>query len=107
MKAHPPLLTTPGTYRGPEQARRFFQDLLDPFEDVLAEPEEFFERGNQIAVFLLLGSRPKSSSAAMEIRIGHLWTMQDGKLFRLEIFLKREQALEAAGTSKQDAQANS
>ena len=93
-------MASPGTYRGPEEVRRFFEDLLEPFEEVATEPEEFFERGNQIVVFVLLRSRPKGSSVAMEIRIGHLWTMRDGKPAQLELFPEREQALEAVGLSE-------
>ena len=37
-----------------------------------------------------------ASSAMMENRIGHLWTMRDGRAIRLEAFRKREDALEAA-----------
>ena len=93
-------MASPGAYRGPEEVRRFFEDLLEPFEEVATEPEEFFERGNQIVVFVLLRSRPKGSSVAMEIRIGHLWTMRDGKPAQLELFPEREQALEAVGLSE-------
>jgi ketosteroid isomerase-like protein len=95
------------TYHGWDEARRFFEELLEPFEDVVAEPEEFFDRGDQIVVFLRVHSRPRGSTAAMEIRIGHLWTMRDGKPFQLELFPEREQALEAVGLSEQDAQADS
>jgi ketosteroid isomerase-like protein len=93
-------MASPGTYRGLEEVRRFFEDLLEPFEEVATEPEEFFERGNQIVVFVLLRSRPRGSSVAMEIRIGHLWTMRDGKPAQLELFPEREQALEAVGLSE-------
>ena len=93
-------MASPGTYRGPDEVRRFFEDLLEPFEEVVTEPEEFFDRGTQIVVFVLLRSRPRGSSAAMEIRIGHLWTMRDGKPFQLELFPEREKALEAAGLSE-------
>ena len=93
-------MASPGAYRGPEEVRRFFEDLLDSFEEVATEPEEFFERGNQIVVFVLLRSRPRGSSVAMEIRIGHLWTMRDGKPAQLELFPEREQALEAVGLSE-------
>ncbi|MEK6252717.1 MAG: nuclear transport factor 2 family protein [Actinomycetota bacterium] len=88
---------SPGTYRGPEEARRFIEDMLEPFEEVTAEPEEFFENGDRIAVILHLRYRPRGSSAEMENRVGHLWTMRDGKAARLQIFLEREKALEAAG----------
>ena len=90
-------MASPGTYRGSEEIRRFFEDLLEAFEDVVVEPEEFFERSNQIVVFVLLRSQPKGSNTAMEIRIGHLWTMRDGKPAQLELFPEREKALEAAG----------
>jgi ketosteroid isomerase-like protein len=90
----------PGTYRGAETARRFFEDLFDPFDEVVIEPEEFFERGDQVAVFLRVRMRPKASSAFVENRIGHLWTLREGKLARLAIFPRREEALEAAGLSE-------
>jgi ketosteroid isomerase-like protein len=86
-----------GTYRGAEVARRFFADLFEPFDEIVIEPEEFYERGDQIAVFLRVRLRPTGSSAFMENRIGHLWTMREGKIARLAVFPRREDALEAAG----------
>ena len=88
------------TYRGSVAVRQFFEDLLEPFEDLVVQPEKFVESGNWIVVFLLLRSRPTGSSAMMEIRIGHLWTMRNGKAEQLEIFPEREKALEAAGLSE-------
>jgi ketosteroid isomerase-like protein len=93
-------VVNPGTYRGPEEVRRFFEDLFEPFEEVVVEPEEFFERGDQIAVFVTTRLRPAGSSAVVENRIGHLWTMREGKASRLEVFPRREEALEAADASR-------
>jgi hypothetical protein len=45
----------------------------------------------------LMRSRPKGSSAVVEIRAGRLWTMRQGKAARLEIFPERAKALKAAG----------
>ena len=87
----------PGTYRGPDAARRFFEDLFEPFDEIVIDPEEFFEHGDQVAVFLRVRLWPTKSSAFVENRIGHLWTMRDGKVTRLAIFPRREDALEAAG----------
>src|SRR5207249_2053539 len=76
-------LTTPersaiaGTFHGRDNARRQIADFFGPFEEVLAEPEEFFERGDRIVVFFRLRSRPKGSSAGVAIRAAHLWTMRD------------------------------
>jgi ketosteroid isomerase-like protein len=92
-------------YRGIREVREFFEDLLEPFEEVVVQPEKFFDAGDRLVVFVLLSSRPIGSSATIEIRIGHLWTMRDGKATRLEIFPEREKALEAVGLSEQDAHA--
>jgi ketosteroid isomerase-like protein len=59
-------VVNPGTYRGPEEVRRFFEDLFEPFEEVVVEPEEFFERGDQIVVFIFtrVGCPLRSPSGA-------------------------------------------
>ena len=108
--AHPDLefktadrVANPGTYRGPDEALRFFEDLFEPFDQVVAEPQQFFERGDRIAVLVLVRLRPKGSSAVVENLIGHLWTMRDGKAARFEVFPEREKVLEAVGFSEQDA----
>jgi ketosteroid isomerase-like protein len=92
-------VTNPGTYRGLDEVKRFFEDLFAPFEEVVSEPQEFFVRGNRIAVFVLVRLRPRGSNAVIENRIGHLWTMRDGKVAGFEIFPEREKALEAAERS--------
>jgi ketosteroid isomerase-like protein len=89
-----------GTYRGPEEIRRFIEDQWEAFEEVAIEPEEFFERGDQIVVFARVSLRPKGSTAIAQNRIGHVWTMRDGKAARCQVFPQREKALEAAGLSE-------
>jgi uncharacterized protein len=89
-----------GTYRGPEEVRQFFEDQRKAFDEVLFEPEQFFERGDRIVVFVQGRLRPRGSSAMVEMRIAHLWTMRDGKAARCEAFPAREEALEAVGLSE-------
>jgi ketosteroid isomerase-like protein len=96
----PDRMMRAGTYRGSVAARQFFEDLLEAFEEVVVQPEKFFESGERIVVFVSLRSRPSGSSAVMEIQIGHIWTMRDGKAVQLEIFPEREEALEAVGLSE-------
>ena len=86
-----------GTYHGHEEVRRFFADMTTAFEEVAFEPEEFFERGDQIVVFLRQRARPSGAGAVIENRVGNLWTMRDGKAVRCETFPRRKDALEAAG----------
>jgi ketosteroid isomerase-like protein len=108
--AHPEMelrtadrVTNPGTYRGTQEVRRFFDDLFEPFEQVTSEPEKFFERGDQIGVFVTVRSRPTGSTAEVVNRIGHLWTFRDGKIVHFQIFPAREEMLEASGLTEQDA----
>ena len=99
-------LVTPGggldveTIRGVESARRAFEDFFSPFDVLSVEPEAFFEGDGQVVVFFLQLARPLGSTAYVERRAAHLWTMRDGKAMALEIFPQREKALEAAGLSE-------
>jgi uncharacterized protein len=94
-----------GTYRGREEIRDFFAEMWAAFEEVDIQPERFLESNGRILVFLLMQLRPIDSEAKIEMRLVHLWTIRDGKPARCEVFLQREEALEAAGLSEQDAHA--
>jgi ketosteroid isomerase-like protein len=105
-------LTTPpgineGPYRGREEWLGYFQELLSPFEAWAVEPEEFFEKGDQVVVFVKTRARPKGSDAEIEIRNGSLWTLRDCRVLSMRFYPKPEEALKAAGLSEQDAHADS
>ena len=59
----PDRMMRAGTYRGAVAAREFFEDLLEAFEEVVVQPEKFFESGGRIVVFVSLRSRPSGSTA--------------------------------------------
>ena len=44
---------------------------------------------------------------AVEPRECHVWTLRDGKLWRLRIYATKSEALEAVGLSEQDVHADS
>jgi ketosteroid isomerase-like protein len=89
-----------GPYRGHDEVRRFLEDMREPFEEVVAEPEEWFEHADRIVVFVRIRARPRGSDAVAENRVGYVWTMRDGKALRCETFPRREDALEAVGLSE-------
>jgi ketosteroid isomerase-like protein len=89
-----------GTYRGPDEVRRFFEELWAAFAEVAAQPKRFVDLDDRILVFLLMRLRPTDSNATLEMRIAHLWTVRDGEIIRCEVFTEREDALEAAGLSE-------
>jgi ketosteroid isomerase-like protein len=90
-----------GSFRGRDECQAFAEDQIDAFESSAAEPVEVFESGEQVAVYVKMRVRPKGSSAEIEALIGHLFTLRDGLIVRLQTFPKREDALEAAGLSEQ------
>src|SRR6266487_4331048 len=85
-------LTTPpggprsGTYRGREECQGYVQGWIEAFEALTVEPEEIFESGDQVVVFVKARARPKGSSAEIEVRNGHLWAIRNGKAVSLRIF---------------------
>jgi ketosteroid isomerase-like protein len=93
----PPRGPNAGTYRGREEIQGFWEEMLTAFDAASAEPEEFFERGDQVAVIVKTRMRPRGSSAEIERRTGVLWTIRDGMVVSVRIFPKPEEALEAAG----------
>jgi len=82
--------------RGREKARDDIKTFFSPYEEVIIEPNEFHERGDRIAVFFELRCRPHGSTAMVEIRAGHVWTVREGRLASLQVFAERREALEAA-----------
>jgi ketosteroid isomerase-like protein len=88
-----------GTYRGREECQGFWEEMLSPFEAWSAEPEEFFERSDQVAVVVKGRVRPQGSSAEIENRTGGVFTIRDGKVVSVRFFAKPEGALEAVGLS--------
>jgi ketosteroid isomerase-like protein len=74
--------------------------MLTPFEMWTVEPEEFFERGDRVAVVVRARVRHKESSAEIENLTGNLWTIRDGAVVSMRMFPQPEKALEAAGLSE-------
>ena len=94
-----------GAHHGHEAVKELLKTYLEAFDDLRMEPEEFFDdAGDRIVVFIRETARGRGSGVEVEIRVGHLWTMREGKVVRFEYFPEREEALEAVGLSEQDAQ---
>ena len=85
-----------GAHRGFDEVRRAIEMQLEVFDELTIEPEEFHQHGEHVAVPVRQRARGGVSGAEVEIRIGHLWTVRDGRAIRLEVFAAREDAREAA-----------
>jgi ketosteroid isomerase-like protein len=85
-----------GPHRGLVEVREAIEAQLEVFDEFEIEPEEFHEHGDHVAVPVRQRARGSVSGVEVEIRIGHLWTVKDGKAVRLEVFPAREDARKAA-----------
>jgi uncharacterized protein len=85
-----------GRHQGHEAIREALETQLEVFDEFAIEPEAFHEHGDRVAVPVKQTARGGASGIEVEIRIGHLWTVRDGKAVRLEVFPAREDARKAA-----------
>jgi len=85
-----------GPHRGVDEVQRAIEMQLEVFDEFTIEPEEFHEHGDYVAVPVRQRARGGVSGVEVEIRIGRLWTVRNGKAIRLEVFPAREDAREAA-----------
>jgi ketosteroid isomerase-like protein len=89
-----------GTRRGREEAVAFVEDLRGAFVRLTWEPEEFFDLGSRVVVFVAVRSRPRNADRDLVVRNGHLWTIDKGTVLSMQSFPSPEDAVKAAGPSE-------
>ena len=86
------------TTRGVDGFIAAWTDWLSAWETWLAKPSEFIDvDGERVLVLLDVRARSKTHQVEIPLDGANLLTFRDGKLARLEIYLTRDEALEAAG----------
>jgi hypothetical protein len=83
--------------RGYEGIVRNWRDLLATFDEFLIDPLEYHEAGEQVVVI----QRNVGRTRGMEVdeMSSVLFTLQDRRITRMEVFASREGALEAASAA--------
>ena len=89
------------THRGSEEIRQRLETQLDVFDEFMIEPEVLHADGARVAASVRQRARGGASGVEVEIRIGHLWTVREGKIARLDAFAARDDALRALGSTRQ------
>lgn len=85
------------SYRGPDGVRRALEVWFDAWEWMKVEITDTEEIGDQILVTLHQRAKGKGSEVEVEIDSYSVYTFDDGKVTRMELFLNRDDALQAAG----------
>src|SRR3954451_12263687 len=90
-----------GPIHGKAAVRAYFQDWLDTFDDLKAEPLELIDAADeQVVTVLRFGGRAKLSGVETDLTFAVAYTIRDGKIARGREYWTREEALEAAGLSE-------
>ena len=90
-----------GRMHGKDAVRAHFQDWLDTFHDLKAEPLELIDAADeQVVTVLRFGGRAKLSGVEADLTFAVVYTLRDGKVARGREYWTREEALEAAGLSE-------
>jgi ketosteroid isomerase-like protein len=88
------------TYPGSEGAREFLANWNAAWEDWELEVEDYIDAGERVIAIVRQRGRSKTSGVSVEMRFGQVWTFQDGKQIRMQMYASPEEALEAAGLSE-------
>jgi uncharacterized protein len=91
-----PEAVEPGTRRGAEVGQSL-RRMFEVYENVTVEAEEFIDAGDRVVVLGRRRVTAKGSGLKLDMEVGMVWTLQDGKLVRNELFTSRAEALAAAG----------
>src|SRR5262245_13858058 len=93
-----PMFPEASVYRGHDALRAYAKRFSDEFDQFWWEADDFLDAGDdQVLVLLRVRGRGKGSGAEFDIRGGCLFTLRDGRAARVDAYLDRRKALEAAG----------
>jgi len=84
-------------FRGAEGFVAGWREWLSPWESYRIDAEEFIDAGEQVVVLARVRARTRRGGVEMEHAPGAVWTVEDGRIRRIEFYLEASQALAAAG----------
>jgi ketosteroid isomerase-like protein len=88
----------PQRLRGVAAMRGFWQQVGGAWVDVVLEPLEFIDAtGDRVLVSVRQSGRGRESGVPVEFHFFQVFTIRDGRVWRVEIFRHKADALEAAG----------
>ena len=85
------------SYRGPDGLRRALEVWFEAWEWMQVEITDIQEIDDRILVTLHQRAKGKGSEVEVGVDTYNVYTFENGKVTRVELFLNRDDALEAAG----------
>jgi ketosteroid isomerase-like protein len=91
-------------YRGHEGFVAGWREWLTAWASYRIEAEEFFDAGDDVVVFIHVEARTARDGVVMEHSPAGVWSLRDGKVVGLRMYLDREDAMTAVGLAEQERQ---
>jgi ketosteroid isomerase-like protein len=85
------------TYRGVEGVRQMLADFDQDWEFVHMDAEEFCDAGDQVVLLGRLQARGRASGVDLDVPMGFVWKLREGKVVYARSFSEQADALRDAG----------
>ena len=85
---------------GRDAVRAYIERWEEPWDEYVAEAEEFVDAEDRVVVTFHVRARGKASGAEVDARSYQVHTLREGKLVRMDEYMTRTEALEAVGLSE-------
>ena len=87
-------------YRGHDGLRQFMDDLTEEWEQVRFEVGQIRDVGSKVLVLIRFQARGRASGAELDVPIGIVGKVRQGKITQSRMFSDPDEALEAVGLSE-------
>jgi ketosteroid isomerase-like protein len=92
---------TEGEWRGQEGAIEFVANQMEVLKEMWMRLDEFIDVDRDcFIVAITFGGRARHTGIPVDLHPFHVIRLRDGKILHWQVFLKRDEALEAAGVSE-------
>ena len=86
------------SYQGGDGVRRWFAEQDDVWSDQWWEVEDLRESPDgRVLALVVAHAVGRDSGVPVTVSLANVWTIDDGRITRMEMFFDREAALDAAG----------
>jgi ketosteroid isomerase-like protein len=87
-------------YRGHDGVRSWYEETNEPWAELEAEPERFYDAGERTVVVISLHARVPGGKVDVDTEIAHVVTIRDGHIVRLDGYDQPDAALAAVGITR-------
>jgi ketosteroid isomerase-like protein len=84
-------------YAGIEGAQSFLREWTATWDDWELEVEALHDAGEKVVVFVKQRGRSKAAGLPVEMTFAQVWSLDDGKQTRMEMYSDPNEALKAVG----------